>query len=644
MATIDIELDASKSKPTIEELDKLIRTEDVDVIARDKDWPATLEPLGDLLRQYEDLLPSCDSRQKLADETLQFVKKKLHSECGCIRTSKYGEVLGFVSCDCVHATKEERLYALKARTIITRAADKEIAIVEGDQGLHPSNGRMGEDEGSLISVALKRALSSERFQLTCCETKQFFFKKHHALVVHYILRRMEAAALVLRYRDQQTTFSHMVAKYINSSLAKIKSVGPDVADREVASLVKKATAGLGEIHAWFIGAGRDQYPTFVPTEGTRANRNSGGWRPAQAEILALVAKANNAPLIAFWRKREKNAMDPVKDAPDIDQGDILYTVGEDPMENSLPPGTAVSSDWTEGLSVGVVPIVFEDKLLAFLWLERETNVGFSKEEIDQVRKCLDSETKEYVVDKAAELSPQPLRTFTALGCTPDMALARREIAYAVKRSDESILIGGMAGTGKSYVAKVIHFTDPVTKDKPFIEISCEESRRDDFQEWFAGKFRGSEGGTLVFDGLDHYPSRVRLYLMNLVRGRRYSYSPTDGELVTRFIGVVNLTSDTDHIPREHAQMFDRVILLPPLQRRTQEIECIIACWLQNSELSAQYPGRFLVDPKVLERLKKHSWRGNLTELLEVIKKMCENAGPELELRLEHMPTRLFHQE
>jgi two-component system, NtrC family, response regulator AtoC len=599
-------------------------------------WPTNLPPVGVVLKNYEAVLQSCSHPQEVADKTLKFVKELLKSECGCLRTAENGVDLKFRSSDCAFAKRENRTYKVESKTIITKAAREGISIVVKDQSTHPENGRVGEDRGSLVTIALpyKDKRYTERFQITCCNFDQTgYFTVHQAVLINFVLRRMEESYLAFKYKDLRPFISKIAGKYKNA-LAGISVLGATVADKELESLVEDAVRKTPHNYAYFIGVNdRDHlesYPLLVPTQGASTDMKQ-GLRNGQKQILMRVVAENEGAVV--WKNGK----------------DVLFKN----LRNQAEVPMVTEEPWKINFSVAVIPLTFEQELLGILWLERTGLPNFTLDDIRVIWARLSDETEETVI-KAAGTTARPLRKFVALPSSPEMTRVREQIALATKYPGDAVLISGETGVGKELAARVIHGEDKSRVGK-YVAISLEDVNEPGFLRRFFGEsgppeIRGlvhaADRGTLVFDQLESYPDKVQRELLRFMEERMFKpFGQPDPQPVDiRFIGQVTLKENEEEsgsLSRELTNRFRKRIYMPPLRRRLSEIDSIINCWLANGELSTRFPGKFLGQSSV-ELFENYEWRvGNLRELYDVIVEMGENADKDekkvLKLSAEHLP-------
>ncbi len=210
----------------------------------------------------------------------------------------------------------------------------------------------------------------------------------------------------------------------------------------------------------------------------------------------------------------------------------------------------------------------------------------------------------------------------------------------VAQSDLSVVIQGETGTGKSFVARLIHsFSNRA--EKPFIVVdmgaipeSLAESELLGYERGaFTGADRSRKGffelanqGTLLIDDLENISSRVQSKLLGVVESRKmYPLgSPRQVKIDIRIIGATN--TDIKQAVKERKfreDLFFRLnefmIILPSLRERTADIEFLARTFLIDAgrEMNKQTKE---ISEKAGRLLKRHSWPGNVRELKNVIRR------------------------
>ncbi len=215
-----------------------------------------------------------------------------------------------------------------------------------------------------------------------------------------------------------------------------------------------------------------------------------------------------------------------------------------------------------------------------------------------------------------------------------------EQIHQVAWSDFSIIVQGETGTGKSYIANLIHNLS-TRKKGPFITVdmgalpeTLVESELFGFEK---GAFTGAEkkkrglfelagGGTLLIDEAQNMSSFVQSKLLRVVEQKKMyplgSTQPTD--INARIIAATNTDlkrAVTEKKFREDLffRLGEFMIIIPPLRERTEDIPFLAQrfCNEAAAELKRQVRG---ISGEAEKLLRQYPWPGNIRELKNVMRR------------------------
>lgn len=232
-------------------------------------------------------------------------------------------------------------------------------------------------------------------------------------------------------------------------------------------------------------------------------------------------------------------------------------------------------------------------------------------------------------------SPSPQATATYAGEMPliGRSAAMQEIYRTIARlrqSDDSVLLTGEPGTGKSLIAKVIHQFGP-DPDAPFSLFNLEALPGKGVP---AGLF--SDVGTGSAETSEFSQNRGTLYFRDVLnmsqtlQGRlgRVLLENQSGSTTRKSLPrIVSATSgDIEQAVRDQVfneDLYYRLtvipIHIPPLRERPEDIPDLARHFLKKSELSGTV-GRD-IEPDGMQLLRQHSWPGNIRELENLIRRI-----------------------
>jgi two-component system response regulator PilR (NtrC family) len=219
----------------------------------------------------------------------------------------------------------------------------------------------------------------------------------------------------------------------------------------------------------------------------------------------------------------------------------------------------------------------------------------------------------------------------------------QEVFSTISRVAESratILLTGESGTGKTLLAKTIHFNS-TRKDAPFVAVNCAAIPHELMEsELFGhvkgaftgaiatkpGLFEAAEGGTLLLDEISEMPTTLQAKLLRALEDREIR--PVGGtkavHVDVRIIAATNrdLTQAMQqNVFREDLYYRLNVIAvgLPALRERREEIPLLVNYFLQKFAEASGRPAK-LVSPDAMAALEAFAWPGNVRELENVIER------------------------
>jgi transcriptional regulator with PAS, ATPase and Fis domain len=219
----------------------------------------------------------------------------------------------------------------------------------------------------------------------------------------------------------------------------------------------------------------------------------------------------------------------------------------------------------------------------------------------------------------------------------------REVLVQIKQvadTDVTILVQGESGTGKELVAKALHFNSN-RRNGPFIATNCSaltesllESELFGYEKGAftgatsqrRGRFEEAHTGTLFLDEIGDISSGVQKKLLRVMQEKQFERVGGNDAIAvdTRVIAATNRNLELLMRQGEFREdLFYRLnvfpITLPPLRDRLEDIpELVDHFVVKHADLSG---GKVkLIDPTLLPTLMQYSWRGNIRELENIIKR------------------------
>jgi two-component system response regulator PilR (NtrC family) len=226
----------------------------------------------------------------------------------------------------------------------------------------------------------------------------------------------------------------------------------------------------------------------------------------------------------------------------------------------------------------------------------------------------------------------------------------------VAEAKATILLTGESGTGKTVLAKTIHFNSS-RKDGPFVGVNCAAIPQELMESELFGHLRGAftgaiankpglfetaDGGTLLLDEISEMSTHLQAKLLRVLEDREVR--PVGG---TKSVRVdVRIVAATN---RDLAQAMTRgtfredlfyrlnviAVNLPALRERPEDIALLANHFLQKFAAEADTPAKVLAS-EALACLEAYPWPGNVRELENVMERAVTlEPGPII--RVESLP-------
>ncbi len=215
-----------------------------------------------------------------------------------------------------------------------------------------------------------------------------------------------------------------------------------------------------------------------------------------------------------------------------------------------------------------------------------------------------------------------------------------EMVKRISTTDTTVLITGESGTGKSLVAKAIHFLSD-RKDRPFVTINCaaipetlleaelfgyEKGAFTGAHSSKKGKFELAQGGTIFLDEIGDMPQSLQAKLLRVLQDKEIER--LGGERIIKVdVRIIAATNrDLTKLVKEgkfREDLYYRLnvvpLHIPPLRDRKEDIPLLVEHFLEK--YNKKYSKSVSVSPAVMEAFINYSWQGNIRELENTIERL-----------------------
>lgn len=277
------------------------------------------------------------------------------------------------------------------------------------------------------------------------------------------------------------------------------------------------------------------------------------------------------------------------------------------------------------------------KLGAFDFLEKPINPSILKQKIDSVFEMVSAKAKEEKQPK--KITPTSETRVLVEGKS---ALASEMYTYInlVAPTQMAVMIIGESGTGKEHAARLIHDRSPRAA-APFIAVDCGSlspelapselfgHKKGSFTsaiENKTGVFVEAKGGTLFLDEVGNLPYGVQMQLLRALQEKKVRPvgTATDMDVDVRIVTATNenlekaIAGGTFREDLYH-RLNEFMIQMPPLRECREDIQLYAEHFMReaNAELDKQID---FISPEAMFLLENYSWKGNLRELRNVIRR------------------------
>lgn len=212
----------------------------------------------------------------------------------------------------------------------------------------------------------------------------------------------------------------------------------------------------------------------------------------------------------------------------------------------------------------------------------------------------------------------------------EFAVRLRAMLSAVAETEVDVVVEGMTGTGKTFVARLIHELSP-RQSRPFISVDAGSLTHQDADLLLFGREPGrgglsrtglierANGGTLLIDEIEAASPSLQARLLSVFATRSILPAGAERSRKLNLCVVVTrqLPNQSDHSDGGRSTFHERLsavrLMMAPLANRREDTAALFHNFLIRHEAELGLPHRGVTDD-VWQYLQTHDWTGNVREL------------------------------
>jgi two-component system response regulator HydG len=245
-----------------------------------------------------------------------------------------------------------------------------------------------------------------------------------------------------------------------------------------------------------------------------------------------------------------------------------------------------------------------------------------------------------------------------LGESSPMQELAQQIGLLAQSERTTVLLSGESGTGKGWVARLIHDLSPRGRE-PFVEVACggfdavqldsevfghEKGAFPEARERRQGLFEVADRGTLLLDEIADLPPELQPKVLKVLETRSFRRLGGTREITVdvRLIGSTSRDLAAEVASgRFREDLYYRLsvmpLRLPPLRDRSREDRLALITRLLAELRRAIPDGPATANAEALERLLAYPWPGNVREMRNVLERALILGRGQPTISVEHLP-------
>ena len=249
----------------------------------------------------------------------------------------------------------------------------------------------------------------------------------------------------------------------------------------------------------------------------------------------------------------------------------------------------------------------------------------------------------------------------SLGVSPAIRELGRQVELLAASERSTVLLTGESGTGKGWMARVIHYLSPRASG-PFVDVTCggvsatfleaelfghENGAFADAKARRHGLLELADRGTIFLDEIGDLAPELQARLLKLLEASAFRRlgGTRDIPVDVRVVAATNRDLAADvRAGRFREDLYSRLsvvpLRLPALRERSREDRVALLTRIL-SDLAPQLPGCPTAgSAEALDRLVSAPWPGNVREMRNVVERAMILARGAAQIGVEHLPADL----
>ena len=262
------------------------------------------------------------------------------------------------------------------------------------------------------------------------------------------------------------------------------------------------------------------------------------------------------------------------------------------------------------------------------------------------------------VNQTLFVQTMPERGLESLGASGQMQDLAHQVALLAQSERTTVLLTGESGTGKGWVARMIHDLSP-RRAEPFIEVNSaglnstfldselfghEKGAFTDAKDRKQGLFEIADKGTIFLDEIGDLAPELQPKLLKVLETKTFRRLGGTRELTVdvRLVAATNRNLHADvESGRFREDLYYRLsvmpLMLPAVRDRTREDRLALITTILG-DLRKELPsGPAGVATEAMERLLSYGWPGNVREMRNVLERALILARGQAMIGVEHLP-------